>query len=58
MVKRHTITEIFTLHYAAVKSAQAYEAATPGTQDKRRKETAWEKAEKRFELALYNGIKE
>lgn len=44
--------EIRSLHYRAVKAAQAYEAATPGTRTKALKEAAWERAEKAFNKAL------
>lgn len=43
---------IVSLHYAAVKAAQLYEAATPGTRTKDAKLAAWEKAEKKFAEAI------
>jgi hypothetical protein len=44
--------QIRSLHYRAVKAAQAYESATPGTRAKALKEAAWQRAEKEFEKAL------
>lgn len=40
------------LHHAAVKAAQAYEAATPGTRKKESKWITWSKLEKKFAEAL------
>ncbi len=48
--------ELLSLHYRAVKAAQAYEAATPGTQTKRTKEIAWERAEQAFRKAVDNTL--
>ena len=43
---------IASLHYAAVKAAQIYEATTPGTRTKEAKRLAWTKAEKKFAEAI------
>jgi len=45
---------LMTLHSNAVKAAQKYEAATPGTQSKRRLEDQWKNAEEKFRSALCN----
>lgn len=44
--------ELRSLHHRAVKAAQVYEAATPGTRTKARKEAAWDRAEAAFSKAL------
>lgn len=44
--------QIRSLHHRAVKAAQAYEAATPGTRTKANKEAAWDRAEIAFSKAL------
>lgn len=41
-----------SLHDTAVKAAQRYEAATPGTAIKRRLGAIWAKAEAKFTAAL------
>lgn len=46
------IERLRRLHHQAVKAAQVYEAATPGTQTKRQKLAAWERAEAAFSKAL------
>lgn len=50
------VEKLRSLHHRAVKAAQQYEAAMPGTQTKRLKLVAWEKAEAAFAKALNREI--
>jgi hypothetical protein len=52
MISKERADEIRSLHWRAVKAAQAYEASTPGTRTKAIKESAWQSAEKEFDRAL------
>ena len=51
-ISKERADELRSLHYRAVKAAQAYEAATPGTRTKVSKEAAWQRAEQAFSRAL------
>lgn len=48
MSKETTYDKLQRLHCAAVKAAQAWEAATPGTRTKEAKWDRWQKTESAF----------
>lgn len=52
---REEADKLRSFHHRAVKAAQSYEAATPGTRTKALRESAWEKAEAAFSNALDGG---
>lgn len=55
MLTESAADELRVLHYRALKAAQQYEAATPGTRSKAAKERALDRAEREYanRLAFY-----
>lgn len=50
--RKRTYAEVYALHVRAVKAAQRWEAATPGTVTKKKLLAAWQSVEAKFDAAL------